>query len=285
VTDTPPVPEQTGVPTCYRHPERETYVRCTRCDRPICPDCMVEASVGFQCPECVREGNRDLRHAKGRFGGAVATTPRLTYALIAVNVAVFVLQYGLGDANRIAYDFGLVPAWVASGEYHRLLTSAFLHHGVTHLLLNMWALWAVGQSLELWLGRARFLTLYLVSALGGSTLVYLASPLGTITAGASGAIFGLFGAIFVLSRRMNLDIRPIAFVIVLNLVFTFVLPLLGGVSISWQGHVGGLVAGSLLAYAYAYAPRQRRTAVQAGATVLILVLMLVLITARTGMLV
>ncbi|GAA0940787.1 rhomboid family intramembrane serine protease [Actinocorallia libanotica] len=270
------------MPTCYRHPGRETYVRCTRCERPICPDCMVEASVGFQCPECVHQGNRDIRHAKGRFGGEVATVPRLTYALIAVNVVVFLLQYGLGDADLIRYDFGLIPPLVAEGEYYRLLTSAFLHNGVTHLALNMWALWAVGQSLELWLGRSRFLVLYGVSALGGSTLVYLASPYLSNTAGASGAIFGLFGAIFVISRRMNLDIRPIAVVIVLNLAFTFVIPLLGGANISWQGHVGGLVTGGLLAFAYAHAPRQNRTAVQFGAAGAITALLLVLIVLRTA---
>ncbi|GAA2718837.1 rhomboid family intramembrane serine protease [Actinocorallia aurantiaca] len=265
------------MPTCYRHPGRETYVRCTRCDRPICPDCMVEASVGFQCPECVKAGNRDVRHAAGRFGGEVATSPRLTYALIAVNVVVFLLQYGLGDAGLIRFDFGLIPPLVADGEFYRLATSAFLHNSLAHLVLNMWALWAVGQSLELWLGRTRFLTLYAVSALGGATLVYLASPYLSNTAGASGAIFGLFGAIFVLSRRMNLDIRPIAFVIILNLVFTFVWS-----GISWQGHLGGLVTGGLLAFAYAYAPRERRNAVQFGATAAITVLLLALIVVRTG---
>ncbi len=270
------------MPSCYRHPGRETYVRCTRCERPICPDCMIEASVGFQCPECVREGNRDVRRAQGRFGGEVATVPRLTYALIAVNVAVFLLQYGLGDANLIRYDFGLIPPLVAEGEYYRLLTSAFLHHGVAHLVLNMWALWAVGQSLELWLGRTRFLALYMMSALGGSALVYLASPPLSNTAGASGAIFGLFGAIFVISRRMNMDIRPIAFVIILNLAFTFVIPLLGGSNISWQGHLGGLFTGGALAMAYAYAPRRHRTAVQLGATAAVAVLLLVLTVLRTA---
>ncbi len=242
---------------------------------------MVEASVGFQCPECVREGNRDIRHAQGRFGGEVATVPRLTYALIAVNVVVFLLQYGLGDAGLIRYDFGLFPPLVAEGEYYRLLTSAFLHNSVAHLALNMWALWAVGQSLELWLGKTRFLALYAVSALGGSTLVYLASPYASITAGASGAIFGLFGAIFVISRRMNLDIRPIALVIVLNLAFTFIFPLIGGANISWQGHLGGLIAGTLTAAAFAYAPRPHRTIIQLGAVAALTLLMLILITLRT----
>ncbi len=235
--------------------------------------------MGFQCPECVREANRDVRHATGRFGGEVAARPVLTYVLIAANVLVFLLQYGLGNSGRIQYDFGLIPPLVAEGEYYRLATSAFLHYGLAHLALNMWALWAVGQSLELWLGRVRFLALYALSALGGATLVYLAAPPLSNTAGASGAIFGLFGAIFVVSRRLNLDIRPIAFVIVLNLVFTFVLS-----SVSWQGHLGGLVTGGLLAYAYAYAPREHRALVQFGASAAFLVLFAVLIVARTGVL-
>ncbi|MEO5876268.1 MAG: rhomboid family intramembrane serine protease [Streptosporangiaceae bacterium] len=269
------VPE-TGVPTCYRHPGRETHVRCTRCDRYICPDCMQEASVGFQCPECVREGNRGMRQAQAPFGGQAVTTAWATRTLIAVNVLIFFLEYGLGDPTRVAGDFGLWPPAVADGEYHRLITSAFLHYGPAHLALNMWALYAVGEALEGWLGRTRFLALYFLSALGGSVLCYLASAVTSNTAGASGAVFGLFGAIFVVARRMNMNIRPIAAVIVLNLVFTFVW---GG--ISWQGHIGGLVTGALVAAAFVYAPQARRTAVQVGTSVLVVLIFLVLIVLRT----
>ncbi|WP_246053275.1 rhomboid family intramembrane serine protease [Actinocorallia herbida] len=257
-------------------------MRCTRCDRPICPDCMIPASVGFQCPECVREGNRDVRQATGRFGGEVATRPLLTWGLIAVNVAVFLLEYASNGVDRFERAFSLWPYYVAvDGDYYRLVTSAFLHYGLPHLALNMWALWAVGQALELSLGRIRFATLYALSALGGAVLVYWASPILTPTAGASGAIFGLFGAIFVVSRRLRMDIRPIALVIVVNLVFTF----LPGFNISWQGHIGGLITGAVVAAVYVYAPRAKQTLIQAVFSVLLLVAFVALIYARTAYLV
>jgi membrane associated rhomboid family serine protease len=265
-----------GVPTCYRHSGRETHVRCTRCDRYICPDCMNDASVGFQCPECVREGNRDVRQAQAPFGGQVVTTAWATRTLIAINVLIFFFQYGLGDTNKIAGDYGLLPLAVADGEYYRLISSAFLHYSAAHIALNMWALYTVGEALEIWLGRARFLALYFLSALGGGVLCYLASDLNSNTAGASGAVFGLFGAIFVVARRMNMNIRPIAAVIVINLVFTF---LWGG--ISWQGHIGGLITGAVVAFAFVYAPRTQRTAIQIGTSVALVLIFMVLIVMRT----
>lgn len=243
---------------------------------------MVTASVGFQCPECVREGNRTVRQATGRFGGQVATRPTLTYALIAVNVVVFLLEYGLAGGDRFKAEYGLWPPGVALyDQYYRLVTSAFLHYGLPHLVLNMWALWAVGQPLELWLGRLRFAALYGLSALGGSVLVYWASPLGSLTAGASGAIFGLFGAILVLSRRLNMDIRPIALVIIVNLVFTF----MPGFNISWQGHVGGLITGAIVAAVYVYAPRAKQAVVQAVFSVVLLAVFVALVYARTAYLI
>jgi membrane associated rhomboid family serine protease len=170
---------------------------------------------------------------------------------------------------------------VADGELYRLLTSAFLHYGITHLLFNMWALYVVGPPLEMWLGRLRFGALYILSALGGSVLVYLLSSLGAQTAGASGAVFGLFGASFVVGKRLNLDTRWVVGLIAINLAFTFVIPLLGGQNISWQGHIGGLVTGTLVAAAYAYAPRERRTLFQVSVTVAILVVFVLLIWWRT----
>jgi membrane associated rhomboid family serine protease len=145
----------------------------------------------------------------------------------------------------------------------------------------MYALYVMGPPLEIWLGRLRFTALYAMSALGGSVLVYLLSPLNAATAGASGAVFGLFGAWFAVGKRLNLDIGWVVGLIVLNLAFTFVIPLLGGANISWQGHIGGLVTGVVVAAAYAYAPRQRRTLIQISATVGLLVLFAVLISWRT----
>ena len=274
---TPESPAET--PTCYRHPGRETYVRCTRCNRYICPDCMRDAAVGHQCVECVREGARTVRQPSHFGGRQRSNTPVVTYVLIALNVLMFILQSVSVDLLR---ELTLRPPAIADGDLYRLVTSAFLHYGVMHLLFNMWALYVVGPPLEMWLGRLRFGALYVLSALGGSVLVYLLSSLNSATAGASGAIFGLFGATFVVGKRLNLDVRWVAALIVINLVFTLVVPMISLQSISWQGHVGGLVTGALIAAAYVYAPRDRRNLIQAGVTVAALVLFTVLIWWRTS---
>lgn len=255
------------VPTCYRHPGRETYVRCTRCDRYICPECMRAAAVGHQCVECVDEGNKSVREPRTAFGGRVATRPVVTYGLIALNVLAFFAEYSTAGVRE---RYGLWPPAVAHGQYERLLTSAFLHYGLVHLLFNMWALYVIGQPLELWLGRVRFAALYLMSALGGSVLVLLFSPLNVNTLGASGAIFGLFAAMFVVARRMRFEARGIILVIALNLMITFTLP-----GISWQGHIGGLITGAVVAAGFAYAPPDKRVAVQVATGVGTLVLLAV----------
>ncbi len=247
-------PTAPQTPACYRHPDRPTYVRCARCNRFICPECMHDAAVGHQCADCVGAAARSVRPATTPFGGVQrrSTTPLLTYVLIGVNVAMFALQTLAPGVER---ELVLWPPAVADGAVYRLMTSAFLHYGLTHILFNMLALYVVGPPLELALGRLRFGALYLLSALGGSVLVYLLSPLNSATAGASGAVFGLFGAMFVVGRRLNLDVRGVVFIIGLNLVFTFVFPLISSQNISWQGHIGGLLTGAAVAAAYAYAPR------------------------------
>ena len=271
---TPPQP-----PTCYRHSDRATYVRCTRCNRYICSECMRDAAVGHQCAECVGEGAKSVRQARTQFGGVPSNMPLVTYVLIGINVVMFALQTMSSELERALVLFS--PA-VADGDWYRLLTSAFLHYGPTHILFNMWALYVVGPPLEAALGRLRFTSLYLVSALGGSVLVYLLSSLGAQTAGASGAIFGLFGATFVVGKKLNLDVRWVIGLIALNLAFTFIIPLVSSQNISWQGHIGGLVTGAAVAAAYAYAPRKNRNAVQIGATVGVLLLFVVLIWWRTA---
>jgi membrane associated rhomboid family serine protease len=280
-----PYPPQSPAeaPTCYRHPDRQTWVQCTRCGRYICPECMRSAAVGHQCPDCVDQGARSTPQARTRFGGRLqrSTTPVLTYLLIAVNVAMFVAQTASGDVER---QLVLWAPAIADGQYYRLVTSAFLHYGAMHLLFNMWALYVVGPPLETWLGRLRYGALYALSALGGSVLAYLLSPVNAATAGASGAVFGLFGAMFVVARRLSLDIRGIAAVIVINLVFTFVFPLISSQQISWQGHIGGLVVGSAVAAAYVYAPRDRRQVVQGGVTAAVVVVLVAAVWWRTGQL-
>ncbi|MCA2189838.1 rhomboid family intramembrane serine protease [Nonomuraea cavernae] len=247
-----------AVPTCYRHPDRETWVRCQRCERPICPDCMRDAAVGFQCPECVADGNKGIRQAKTAFGGAVVHTPYATWTILALNVLVYGASLLLGDSVNLA--LGMWPNGVAHlDQYHRLLTAAVAHASLIHLLFNCWAIYVIGPYLERAFGHGRFVALYLLSALGGSVLNLWLDPLNTLTVGASGAVFGLFGAVFVVGRRLNLDVRGIAVVIVLNLVITFVLPAFSGLRISWTGHVGGLIVGTLLAAALVYAPKTNRT--------------------------
>jgi len=278
----PNAPESPAeAPSCYRHPGRQTYLRCNRCERYICGDCMRTAAVGHQCVECVEAGARTIRQPRTGFGGRErAGAPIVTYALIAINVLVFVLQMALGNLER---QLALWPPAVADGQLYRLVTSAFVHYGATHLLLNMWALYVLGPPLEMLLGRLRFGALYALSGLGGSVLVYLLT-LNVMTAGASGAVFGLFGATFVVAKRLSLDLRWVVGVIVINLVFTFVAPAVSSQRISWQGHVGGLVTGALVAAAYVYAPRERRNLIQAAVTIVALAVFAALIWWRTGVL-
>ncbi|MEU4510793.1 rhomboid family intramembrane serine protease [Nonomuraea wenchangensis] len=274
----PPQPEQPAeaVPTCYRHPDKETWVRCQRCERPICPDCMRDAAVGFQCPECVAEGNRGIRQARSTFGGNVVRTPIVTYTILVINLLIFGAQYLTGD--RVTGELAMWPAGVALGEqYHRLITAAFVHGGVMHILFNSWALYVVGPYLERSFGHARYLAIYLLSALGGSVLGLWLDPLSQPTVGASGAIFGLFGAVFVVGRRLNMDVRGIAVLIAINLAITFVVS-----GISWTGHVGGLITGSLLAAAVAYAPSRNRTLWQAATIAGVLIVLIALVLVRVS---
>ncbi|MEV6169891.1 rhomboid family intramembrane serine protease [Streptomyces sp. NPDC051954] len=291
-------PEST-VTTCYRHPKVESHVRCTRCDRYICPDCMREAAVGHQCPECVQEGARSVRQARSVVGGRISATPVVTYVLIALNVLAYVgelvrpaivdrfemLGAGLAGPDgghyvwQATYPAGFQPEGVVDGEWYRLLTGAFLHlpptegtFGILHIVMNMASLWNLGRVVETQLGRVRYLALYLLSALGGSVLVLLLAP-ETPTVGASGAIFGVGAAYYVMARRLGAD---------MNAVNRFMAGLLLWLLISagltsWQGHLGGLLAGGVVTLALAYAPRdRRRTTVQAGACLALLALLVVL---------
>ncbi len=240
---------------------------------------MHSAAVGHQCADCVGAAARTVRPVTTSLGGRPqrSTVPIVTYVLIGINALMFVLQNVSTDVLRAMVLWS--PA-VAAGDLYRLLTSAFLHFGFTHIAFNMVALYFVGPPLERALGRLRFSALYLLSALGGSVLVYLLT-LNAATAGASGAIFGLFGATFVVGKKLNMDVRAVVAIIGLNLAFTFVIPLFTSQNISWQGHIGGLVTGAAVAAAYAYAPRQQRDLVQAGATVAVVVVFVVLIWWRT----
>ncbi|MEU6654267.1 rhomboid family intramembrane serine protease [Streptomyces sp. NPDC046900] len=292
----PPHQEPHGareLPVCYRHPDRETGIRCTRCERPICPECMVNASVGFQCPDCVRSGS-GTGHAPAASaprtlaGGTVTADPRLlTKLLIGINLAVFLVQLSVGDRFTDRFELlgqAYVPLLgsvegIAQGQWYRLLTAMFLHGNFVHILFNMLSLWWIGGPLEAALGRARYFALYFSAGLAGSALTYLIAAPNQPSLGASGAIFGLFGATAVLMRRLRYDMRPVIALLVINLIFTF-----GWSNIAWQAHIGGLVGGVVVGYAMVHAPRQRRALVQYGVCALVLAAVVLMTVLRTAQL-
>ena len=238
---------------------------------------MVTAAVGFQCPECVREGKATTRATRNLAGGAIHGDPVLvTKILIAANVAFFVLQYATND--RLTNRFAMQGFAVAvDGEWWRLVTSAFLHTGLTHIGFNMLALWFVGSAIEPRLGRWRYLTVYLLSALGGSVLSYAVDSPFQYSVGASGAVFGLFGALFVLMRRLRFDVGGVIGLILVNVVIGFV----PGLNINWRAHLGGLIVGTVLTAAMVYAPQRHRVSVAIGASFAIFALSVAVTTWRT----
>ncbi len=231
--------------TCYRHPNRETGVSCSNCGRPICPDCMTPTPVGMRCPECARERTRVTR---GAAGPSRADAPA-TYALIALNALAYLAEVAAGGGgltptgSSAIFDFGLFGPSVANGEWYRLLTSGFLHASIVHIGFNMFALFWLGRLLEPAIGTPRFVALYFASLFAGSFGAILLSP-DTLTIGASGAVFGIFGATFVIARSRGVDAlaSSIGIILLLNLAITF-----GRPEISIGGHLGGLVAGVLCA--------------------------------------
>lgn len=250
---------------------------------------MRSASVGFQCPDDVAAGAKTVREGRTVFGGRVSgDTSRVSIALIALNVLVFVAGLAVGERS-LQESYGNVPGpvlladgvgGVVTGEYYRLLTAAFLHAGVFHLAMNMFALATLGPTLESALGRSRFFALYMLSALGGSTLSFLLSSPGQLGVGASGAIFGLFGAYYVVVRRLGGETRSIVTLLVINLVITFTIPI-----IDWRAHLGGLLVGTVVAAALAFVPRgPRRGAMQAAACAVVLVVLVGIVAARRSML-
>jgi membrane associated rhomboid family serine protease len=299
------MPDDIDVKHCYRHPDRETGVSCSNCGRPICHECMIPAPVGFRCPECVKQQNARGSRAKvvtrgqtrsrwdagalGGYGGGLSATK----VLVALNVIMFVVELvagatgimGGGSAQAMVNLGGLWPAAVLEGhDYWRMFTSLFLQDGIFHILFNMWALWVIGGFMEVILGRVKFLLLYFVSGFAGSVLVLVAAPVNSLVVGASGAIFGLFGALAVhafLNRGRDFQSRAllgnVLFLLVINLVFTF-----SAGRVSWQAHIGGLVAGAATMFAMMLAgrkdPRQQFGAAD-GLAVAAIVLVLVAITA------
>jgi len=284
-------PGQDNPPTCFRHPDRETWVSCVRCGRHACPDCLRQAAVGQQCVECVRGASRTGRTAKTMFGGRPTRSAVVTWTIMAVNILLYLIELARPSLAQdwsmlgFASTTGLPPyQGVAAGQWYRLITSAFLPGtgslGILDIAFNMWALYVVGPGLEQLLGRVRFVAVYLLSAVGGSVLFYYLVPQNQPALGASGAVFGLFGAWFVVSRRLRLDSRGIVMLIAINLALSFIYRS----TIAWQDHVGGLITGALITAAYVYAPRKNQVAVQVAATVAVAVILAVAVVIRNGQL-
>jgi len=292
------------VPTCYRHPGREAHIRCQRCNRIICPDCMRPAAVGFQCPNCVAEGAKTTRSGRTAYGGLRPTDASITsMVLIAINAAVWIAILATGGAASQLLDFlvlhpdgfcrfgdgtfdttqalceangGTWRLGVSDGAYWQLVTSMFTHIQLWHIGFNMLALYALGPQLELALGRARFLALYFLSGLAGSALVYWGDR-GAL--GASGAIFGLMGALLIVSIKSRGDVRGVLTWIGINFVITFLFVN----SISWEGHLGGFIGGVVIGAVLVYAPRgPRRTTVQVIGLVAVALLIAAAVLARTA---
>ena len=244
---------------CYRHPDRPTGLSCSECGRPICEDCMTVAPVGLRCPEHAGSGASARRaHAGGARPSFRApalpqrtTTALVTKILIGLNVAVYLVTavQGAGINNPGGKLFGqwaLYGPLVANGDWWRLFTSAYLHASLTHIGFNMLALWFVGGPVEEYLGRLRYLMVYVVSGLAGSAGALFQSP-HAVTVGASGAIFGILGSLLIIEWNVTGRIMGTAMTwIILNLVISFAIP-----GISWGGHVGGLIAGILCTLAFA----------------------------------
>lgn len=288
---------------CYRHPDRQSFMLCQRCLRTICAECQTQGAVGVICPECMAEQRRSAtpaqRKAERRWSQsspAAATMtgrPVATYAIIAATAVVYVIGLVPGVGNLVTAWLGfstvtLYPELSGVFQPWRLFTVALVHDGFWHIGLNMLALWFMGRSLEPLLGSVRFVALYLLSALGGSVAVALIAP-NSFVVGASGAIFGLFGALLVIGRHIGANIRVIAILIAVNFALPFVLALvgaigtgtfahaLGAIQVSWQSHLGGLVAGAAVGLIYARTRRRAQRTLQIGLLVGLAVVLIALL--------
>ena len=284
-----PSPPAPTIEVCYRHPDVQTRVHCTRCDRPICPDCMIPAPVGHQCPECVEQARRDFRSGPGRAlrGGVSATN-----ALLVAIAIPFVIEVILGGPQalfnpsaEILFDMGAMqPIAVADGQFWRLFTAMFLHAGLLHVALNGYFFWLFGRMVEASFGRTWMVLIYVVAGFLASVASYAFGPVTTLAVGASGAISGVFGAFIAYNYRrrqhaMNAaNLRLALTVIVLNAVIA-----IGYSSIDWRAHVGGLVAGFALGYlADSSGPARQRAVVRFAGVATLVVIGIALVLWRTA---
>lgn len=268
-----------GVPVCPRHPDRVSYISCQRCRRPACPECQRSAAVGVQCVDCIREQAKAAPRPVTVLGGRVgADKPYLTMSIIAICVLVWI---GELLSPRVFQEVAFAPA-LGTTEPWRLITSAFAHspNQPMHIIFNMLALWLVGGYLEQMLGWARYLAIYVVTALAGTVTWLLFQPVDSFVpvVGASGAVFGLFAAVIILNRHLGRDSSGMIATIGINAVIGFVVP-----NVAWEAHLGGLIAGGLVAAAIALSRKQRNPAIAWGAIIAVLALVLVLGVAKYAM--
>lgn len=268
-------------PVCPRHPDRVSYIRCQRCQRPACPDCQQSAPVGVQCIDCVREqakGGRQPVTILGGRTGARADKPYLTMSIIGICIVVWI---GELLSPRVFQEVAFAPA-LGPSEPWRLITSAFAHspNQPMHIIFNMLALWLVGGYLEQLLGWARYLAVYVVTALAGTVTWLLFQPVDSMVpvVGASGAVFGLFAAVIILNRHLGRDSSGMVATIGINAVIGFIVP-----NVAWEAHLGGLVAGGLVAGAFALSRSQRNPAIAWGGIVAVLAVVIGLGIARYAM--
>jgi membrane associated rhomboid family serine protease len=275
------VEQQPALPACYRHPDRPTGLRCSRCDRPACPECLRAASVGQHCVDCVADGRRTTRGPVTISGAPIARQSYVVPALVLVNLAVFVVtvvQAGsLTDlrGSRLFVNWWLWPLAARNGRWWELVTAGFLHVNPIHILMNMVALWVIGRDFERLMGPLRFTVIYLLGLFGGNVAVFVFGGVNTPEAGASGAVFALMGGLLVVVYRLKQNPSQVISLIVVNLVISVVIQ-----NISLLGHVGGLVTGAAVTAAIVYAPAERRTVWQVGAVVVLLVVLVGLVLVR-----
>jgi membrane associated rhomboid family serine protease len=272
--------ENQAIVHCRQHGPTDRPLACTRCGTLTCPQCLTPAAVGSHCPDCIRAGARRQRVVRTPFGARSVSGWHVSTLLVIANVAVYIAnRAGVKIGGQlIDIRFDLFHPAVANGEWWRLLTSTFLHATVIHLAFNMAALIAFGPQVEAAMGRIRFAGLYFLAALGGSAAGFIFGPPGGASVGASGAIFGIFAAYFVIARRVGADTTPIVALLGINLLFSFASPI-----IDWRGHVGGMVTGALAAWAMAAVPRVRwRAWLQAAALLVILLALIAGVAYRTS---
>ena len=243
--------EEHDVTTCYRHPNRPTRLSCSSCGRPICVECSRDASVGQKCPECAAPApGARVVHARQTIGRPSFQTSPVSFVIIAVTVVIFVAGYFSPQADRWLFNtFAQANFLVASGEWYRIVTAALLHAGLLHIGFNMYALYLFGPRLEQQVGGPAFAALYVASAAAGGTAAYAFGPLQQVAIGASGAIFGLFGAWMFVAWKMRHTPggRTMFNQLGILLAINMALPLFVG-GIAWTAHLGGFAAGVLIAW-------------------------------------